>query len=106
MAEVLRWSQTVIDLADGDPAKGQLHSVLGRRWRARWRRAVRPDGPGRPGWRDDLDQAVAMARSADPLALAVVILQLRRAIPQWGAVGRRLRAARDRGGAADRRAIE
>ena len=25
MAEVLRWSQTVIDLADGDPTKGQLH---------------------------------------------------------------------------------
>ena len=62
MAEALRWSQTVIDLADGDPAKGQ-RSSSGRRWRvalatrgtARW-------ALGRPGWRDDFDRAVAMAR--------------------------------------------
>lgn len=33
--EILRWSDIVIDLADGDPAKG-LSSVSDRRWRQRW----------------------------------------------------------------------
>ena len=34
MADALRWSQTVIDLADGDPTKGNF--LVGRRWRWRW----------------------------------------------------------------------
>ena len=41
MAEALRWSQTVIDLAGREPAKGNIVSV--RRWR--WRRhRVAPRG--------------------------------------------------------------
>jgi class 3 adenylate cyclase len=71
--EVLRWSQTVIDLADGDPAKGAgfgfgspLAIALAWRGIARW-------WLGRPGWRQDLRDAVAMARNSDPATLAVVV---------------------------------
>ena len=63
--EVLRWSQTVIDLAAGDPAKGAsfgfgspLAGALTLRGIARW-------WLGRPGWRQDLHDAVAMARHSD-----------------------------------------
>ena len=72
MAEALRWSQTVIDLADGDPTKGNivfgspLAMALATRGTARW-------ALGRAGWRDDYDRALAMARSADPMSHAVVI---------------------------------
>ena len=52
--EVLRWSQTVVDLAAGDPAKGAGFGVgsplaIALAWRgtARW-------WLGRPGWRQDL----------------------------------------------------
>ena len=71
--EILRWSQTVIDLADGDPAKGAgfgmgspLAVALAFRGVARW-------WLGRPGWRQDLHDAVAMARNSDPATLAVVV---------------------------------
>jgi class 3 adenylate cyclase len=71
--EVLRWSQTVIDLAAGDPAKGAgfgfgspLAIALAFRSNARWYL-------GRPGWRQDLHDAVAMARSCDPGTFAVVV---------------------------------
>jgi hypothetical protein len=72
MAEVLRWSQTVIDLAGGDPTKGNvvfgspLAVALASRGTARW-------ALGRAGWRDDFDRALAMARGADPMSYAVVI---------------------------------
>ena len=68
--EILRWSQTVIDLAGGDPAKGAgfgigspLAVALAFRGVARW-------WLGRPGWRQDLHDAVAMARNSDPTTLA------------------------------------
>ena len=71
--ELLRWSQTVVDLAAGDPTKGAgfgLGSPLAvaLTWRgvARW-------WLGRPGWRQDLHDAVAMARSSDPSTLAGVV---------------------------------
>ncbi len=70
--DVLRWSQAVIDLADGDPAKGNLifGSPLALAYTsqgiARW-------CLGRPGWRDDLRHGPAMARSADPLSYALVV---------------------------------
>ena len=71
--EILRWSQTVIDLAGGDPAKGAgfgvgspLAVALAFRGVARW-------WLGRPGWRQDLHDAVAMARHSDPATLAVVV---------------------------------
>ena len=71
--EILRWSQTVIDLAAGDPAKGAgfgmgspLAIALAFRGVARW-------WLGRPGWRQDLHDAVAMARHSDPATLAAVV---------------------------------
>jgi class 3 adenylate cyclase len=71
--EMLRWSQTVIDLAAGDPGKGAgfglgspLAIGLAFRGVARW-------WLGRPGWRQDVDDAVAMARNSDPTTLGLVI---------------------------------
>jgi hypothetical protein len=70
--DMLRWSQVVIDMADGDPAKGNFiigsPLALALAWRglARW-------WLGRPGWREDLDHAVATARSTDPMTHAMVI---------------------------------
>jgi len=71
--EMLRWSQTVIDLAEGDPAKGAgfgfgspLAAALAFRGFARW-------WLGRPGWRQDIDDAVAMARRSDPATFAAVV---------------------------------
>jgi class 3 adenylate cyclase len=71
--EILRWSQTIIDLAAGDPAKGAgfgfgspLAAALAWRGVARW-------WLGRPGWRQDHHDAVAMARNSDPTTLACVV---------------------------------
>ena len=65
IAEVLRWSQTVIDWADGDPTKGNL--IVGSPLAVAlvWRGTAR-FWLGRDGWRQDLDDAAAMARSIDP----------------------------------------
>jgi class 3 adenylate cyclase len=72
IGEALRWSQSVIDLADGDPTKGNfiigspLALALATRGTARC-------ALGRPGWRDDYHRALAMARGADPMSHARVI---------------------------------
>jgi hypothetical protein len=72
IGEALRWSQTVIDLADDDPTKGNfiigspLAMALATRGTARC-------ALGRTGWRDDYERALAMARSADPMSHARVI---------------------------------
>jgi len=67
--DVLRWSQRVIDLADGDPSKGDflVGSPLAVAFTSR---AMARYWLGRPGWRDDLRHGLAMARSADPLSYA------------------------------------
>ena len=71
MSEALRWSQTVIELADGDPTKGNivfgspLAMALASRGTALW-------ALGRAGWRDDYERALAMAREADPMSHAIV----------------------------------
>jgi class 3 adenylate cyclase len=70
--EVMRWSQRVIELADGDPSKGNflfgcpLALALTARGMSRY-------FLGRSGWRDDLRHGLAMARSADPLSYATVV---------------------------------
>jgi class 3 adenylate cyclase len=70
--DALRWSQKVIDLADGDPAKGNF--IVGSPLAfALTTRAMVRYGLGRPGWRDDLQQALAMARSADPYSYLTVV---------------------------------
>jgi hypothetical protein len=73
VGEVMRLSQAVIDLAAGDPAKGAafglgspLAAAVAFRSAARW-------WLGHPGWRRDLHDAVALARSSDASTLAAVI---------------------------------
>ena len=80
-SEISRWSQTIIDLAGGDPAKGAgfglgspLAIAVAFRGVARW-------WLGRPGWRQDLHDAVAMARNSDPATLGVVVTWTYGAIP-------------------------
>ncbi len=70
--DVLRLSQRVIDLADGDPSKGNL--IIGSPLAVTFAsRAVARCCLGRPGWRDDLQHGLAMARSADPLSYATAV---------------------------------
>jgi hypothetical protein len=92
--DVLRWSQRVIDLADGDPFKGNfifgspLALALGSRGTARY-------SLGRPGWREDLRHGLDMARGADPLTYAgVAALGYFPGIPN-GALAADDRAVRD-----------
>jgi hypothetical protein len=70
--DVLRWSQRVIDLADGDPSKGNF--IFGSPLAlALTTRAIARYSLGLPGWRDDLRHGLAMARSADALAYATAV---------------------------------
>ncbi len=71
--EILRWSQTVVDLAGGDPAKGAgfgvgspLAAAVAARCVARW-------WFDRPGWRQDLEDAVVMTQNTDPTTRAFVV---------------------------------
>jgi class 3 adenylate cyclase len=71
--EILRWSQTVVDLAEGDPVKGAgfgvgspLAAALVYRGVARW-------WLGHSGWRQDLNDAVAMARRSTQATFAGVV---------------------------------
>ena len=70
--DVLRWSQRAIELADGDPAKGNFifGSPLALAFATQ---GIARYCLGRPGWRDDLRHGVAMASSADPLSYATVV---------------------------------
>ena len=70
--DALRWSQNVIDLADGDPSKGNL--IFGSPLAiALTTRAIARYCLGRAGWRDDQRHGLAMARSADPMSYATVV---------------------------------
>lgn len=71
-AEMHRLSQRVIDLADGDPTKGNflfgspLALAFAQRGAARW-------ALGLPEWRDDQRRGVAMAHGADSLSYVTVV---------------------------------
>jgi class 3 adenylate cyclase len=70
--DVLRWSQRVIDLADGDPTTGSF--IFGCPLAlAHHARAIARLWLGRPGWRDDLRLGLAMARSVGPAAYPAVV---------------------------------
>ena len=70
--DALRWSQRVIDLADGDPAKGNF--IFGSPLALAFaQRAIARYWLGRPGWRDDLRHGLAMTRGADPMSYAMVV---------------------------------
>ena len=70
--DMLRWAQRIIDLAAGDLAKGDLllgsPLAMALAWRgvARW-------SLGERGWREDFDQATAVARRTDPMSQATVV---------------------------------
>jgi class 3 adenylate cyclase/energy-coupling factor transporter ATP-binding protein EcfA2 len=64
-----RW----IDLAEGDPAKGANLAMGSPLAGALACRGVARYSLGRPGWREDLVDAVAMARSSDPVTHALVV---------------------------------
>jgi class 3 adenylate cyclase len=66
-----RWSQRVIDLADGDPAKGNF--ILGSPLAAAFAtRALAGYCLGRRGWREDQQHGLAIAREADPVSYSTV----------------------------------
>ena len=70
-AETLHLTQRIIDLADGDPSKGNLFfaSPLTFAIALRgWARACL----GIPGWRDDIDTAAATIPTFDPMTFASV----------------------------------
>ncbi len=71
-SDVLRWSQAVIDLADGDPSKGNfmIGSPLAMAFTSR---GMARYCLGRPGWQGDLRHSLAMARSADPMSYATAV---------------------------------
>ena len=99
MAEALRWSQTVIDLADGDPAKGNL--IIGSPLALALARAAPPDGR----WAVRGGATTTTGRWPWPAAptrmshARVIAFAYGSAIAGRGAAGRRRRAARHRGGA-------
>ena len=74
MAEVMRLAERMIDLADGNPAMGNLvfpsplTFAIGMRGVARWCLGI-------AGWNDDFREAMAMARerAGDPTILAGVM---------------------------------
>ncbi len=75
LGEVMRLSQTVIDLAGGDTTKGAGFGGIGSPLAAALAfRGVAGWWLGRSGWRRDLDDAVAMARRTNPATLSLVVL--------------------------------
>jgi hypothetical protein len=70
--DALRWSQRVIDLADGDPSKGNflIGSPLAI---ALTTRALARYCLGSAGWQDGLRRGLAMARNADSTSYAIVV---------------------------------
>jgi class 3 adenylate cyclase len=71
MAEVLRLAQRVIDLAEGDPTRGNFVGVGSPLTAALASRGVARFWLGLPGWREDFEQADAMPKDASPLARSI-----------------------------------
>ena len=71
-SDTLRWSQRAIDLAEGDPSRGNFifGSPLALAYTTR---AFARYCLGRPDWQDDLRHGLAMAHSADPFSYATVV---------------------------------
>jgi adenylate cyclase len=71
MADVLRWAQRMIDLAEGDRTTGNLlfgsPLAVATAWRGIARCCL-----GMKGWKGDLHEAIVMAHDSDPMARASV----------------------------------
>jgi adenylate cyclase len=73
MAEAFRLAQRVIDLANGDPAKGNL--VVGSPLAmAIGCRGAAASSLGRTGWMEDFDTAIEMARGFDPFSRVFTVM--------------------------------
>jgi adenylate cyclase len=72
IAEALQLSQRVIDLVDSDTAEGDVvyRTALVR---ATMMRGLTTCCLGRPGWKSDFHEAIAMARGLDPTSRFLVI---------------------------------
>ncbi|HEX4587121.1 MAG TPA: adenylate/guanylate cyclase domain-containing protein [Mycobacterium sp.] len=83
MADILRWSQLGIDLADGDPVKASFISgsplALALVFRGYARALL-----GLPGWQKDFNDGVAMAHDQDLLTYASVVIQKYSPVTQQG----------------------
>jgi adenylate cyclase len=71
--ESLRLAQRAIDLADGDPTRGNLI------WGSPLSMAISIRGNGRmclgiPGWHDDVDAAIAIAAPLDPMSHVMALM--------------------------------
>jgi adenylate cyclase len=73
MAEVLRAAQRVIDLAEGDPTKGNFIGLGSPLAATLASRGVARFWFGLPGWREDFDQAVAMPGGTDPFTRSIIV---------------------------------
>jgi adenylate cyclase len=73
MTEAMRLSQRAIDLSDGDPTMGDLMVgsplAIALAMRASTRCCL-----GLPGWREDFDEAVAVARRVDKFSFCAVVM--------------------------------
>ena len=85
-AEGLRLAQRAIDLAEGDATKGSLGPIGSPLAMAILMRGSCRYCLGVRGWRDDLDQAIAMARSIDPMSVIAPVLYKHRFAAHAGAV--------------------
>lgn len=75
IAEILRWSQTAIDLADGDPVKGDF--VFGSPLAlALVFRGIARCWLGITGWRKDFGDSLAMARRVDRLTYSKCVVYM------------------------------
>jgi adenylate cyclase len=84
--EGLRLAQRVIDLAEGDPTKGALGPIGSPLAAAFLMRGNCRYCLGVPGWREDLDQAIAMLRSIDPTCYHIPVVYKYRFAAHAGAV--------------------
>jgi adenylate cyclase len=85
-AEGLRLAQRVVDLAEGDPTKGSLGPIGSPLAAAILMRGCCRCCLGLPGWREDLDQAIAMFRSVDPASYHMPVVYKYRFVAHTGAL--------------------
>ena len=72
LSDVLRWSHDVVEMAEGDPTKGNLIIDSPLSVALAWRGIARASF-GRPGWRRDFDLAFEMARGSEALSTVLAI---------------------------------